>query len=180
MNQKNKAITSGVILCLGISLPLLMVLFFFPKLSFLYYLTYIGFFLAGFVAFYFSKLLDIKDAISIGTIVGIISFIIYYIILTVSVELLLPLLYSSPSASQAFLMTGNSQGIEHTDISYLLRIWQVSIFAMLCINLSVAGSYSYFLLSSVKQRKTIKKHILFKFDLLVVFFLALIFFQTII
>jgi hypothetical protein len=127
---------------------------------------------------YSNKVPNINNAISIGTIVGITHFVLYYITITVSVEVFLPLLYPSPSLSQAFLMTGISKGIEQNDISYLLRIWQVSIFAVLCINLSVAGSYSYFLLSSVKKRKTIKKHILFGFVLLVVFFLSLIFFSN--
>lgn len=157
MNLKWKSIILGVAISLIIVAIIISTLSFLSaSISWLGYFVYVGFFLGGTIAIYVAKLKTLKDTIIIGASVGIISFILYLIGITIVVDVLIPVLYVSQSnlpAPQAFLMAGILERYEPTIIDHLFMAWKVVLYAIVVVTFCLLGSYSFYLISSQKKKR---------------------------
>jgi hypothetical protein len=175
MNLKWKGIIFGVFISLLITATVILALSYFQVPSWLNYSVFIGFFLGGAIAIYISKLKTLKGIMIIGSFVGIISFILYYIGIRIVFDVLIPLLYTQP-VPQAFLMAGIvEKQHEPTIVDQLRMAWDVVLYGILFSTISLLGGYSFYLVSSLKKKETLKKIEVFGYIILMILLLGLLF-----
>jgi len=176
MNSKWKGVLSGVVISLIITVIIILTSYCFRVSSWIFFFG--GLFLGGAFAIYVVKLTKLKDTIIIGSSVGIISYILYYVGITIVFNILIPLFYKSQSnsnlpAPQAFLMAGINR-YEPTIVDQLLNVRGVVLVGILFCTFSLLGSYSFYLISSLKKKEILKKNEILGYLVLIILLIGLI------